>query len=68
MKCHCLLVLCLLATLVAACAKERVYGNLYEGLRKRDELVNPGNGPDTAASQGYDAYQRERARTLTKEE
>ncbi len=68
MKCHCLLVLCLLATLVAACAKERVYGNIYEGLNKREELVNPGHGPDTAEPRSYEAYRRERARALTKEE
>lgn len=59
------LVLALLA--VGCTPSARVYRNMYDGLQKREQMVNPNGGPMSQESSSYDAYQREREEILKKE-
>lgn len=68
MKLYSLMVFSLLVTMLAACSKDRVYGNLYDGLQKREQMVNPATSPAGAEQQSYDGYQRDRARSLSRDE
>jgi len=46
---------------------EKVYRNMYEGLQKREQLVNSAEEPMIKENSSYDAYKRERDEILTKE-
>jgi|GEM_PF-2695056 len=60
--------LCLFLILVAGCEKDSVYENIYEGLQKREQIVNPSNDPSSQEQQSYDAYKREREENLNNED
>jgi hypothetical protein len=49
----------LLIIAVAGCEKERVYENIYDGLHRREEIVNPSDDPVPAGQPSYDAYKKE---------
>lgn len=54
-------------SLVALCgcaSKERLCENIYEGLKKREQVVHPATEPVPDQQPGYDAYQREREKAL----
>jgi len=40
--------------------KERVYEGVYEGLKMREEMVNPAEEPGAETLPDYEKYQRER--------
>lgn len=58
--------LCALPGLLAGCANsERVYGNIYEGLRTREAIVRPSAAQKpTEKSMSYQEYEAERKRLL----
>jgi hypothetical protein len=59
------LVVTLFLGLLFGCAiKERVYENIYEGLKQREQIVNPPNEPGTQKLPSYDQYKREREKAL----
>ena len=59
------LALCLLA---GACAPANTtYRNLYDGLQKREQMVNPNSGPMASEAPTYDSYTRERDEALNKD-
>ena len=60
--------LCLLSLFIAGCAKDRVYGNMYEGLKKREQIVNPSNGSISQEQLSYDEYKREKEDSLKKDD
>jgi len=45
-------------------SKERVYEGVYEGLKQREQIVNPSNEPESQKLPSYDAYKREREKVL----
>lgn len=49
---------------MTGCSKERAYENIYEGLKKREQIVNPSNEPVTRQQQSYREYIREREEIL----
>lgn len=57
-----LFILCIVLLLSGGCSsKEAVYQGIYEGLQKREALVNPPNDPLQAApSQSYSQYKAAR--------
>ena len=59
-----LLFLCLLLMFMVGCSKERAYENIYEGLKKREQIVNPSNEPIPREQQSYHEYVREREEVL----
>lgn len=59
--------ICLLSFFIAGCAKERVYENMYEGLKKREQIINPSNESISHEQPSYDEYKREREESLKKD-
>lgn len=59
--------ICLLLLFIAGCTKERVYENIYEGLKRREQIVNPSSDPIHQKQQSYDEYKRERDELLKKD-
>ena len=57
-------IFCLFFILLPGCEKDRVYENIYDGLQKREQIVNPSNDPIPPEQQSYDAYKREREEIL----
>jgi hypothetical protein len=59
---------CLFFSLLAGClSKEKVYEGVYEGLKQREQIVNPVDPSREAGRQklpGYDAYKRDREKAL----
>jgi hypothetical protein len=54
--------------LTCGCAPtETVYRSLYDGLQKREAMVNTRETPTAKESTSYDAYRRERDEILKKE-
>lgn len=54
--------------LTCGCAPtEKVYRNLYDGLQKREAMVNLSEAPIAKETTSYDAYRRERDEILKKE-
>ena len=52
--------------LMAGCAcHECLYRNVYNGLQKREEIVQPSDRPADQPPQGYDAYAREQNQDQT---
>lgn len=49
-----------LATLGGCAAKERVMGNLYEGVQMQNRQAAPPNGGAQEPTPGYDEYLRQR--------
>lgn len=62
-----LLLLCLFFILLAGCKKDIVYEGIYEGMHKREQIVNPSNDPIPQEHQSYDEYKRDREETLKKD-
>jgi len=50
--------------LTGCMSKERVYEGVYEGLKQREQIVNPSNEPESQKLPSYDAYKREREKVL----
>lgn len=59
-----LLLLFLFLILLAGCEKDRVYEGIYEGMHKREQIVNPSDDPIPQEHQSYDEYKRDRDETL----
>ena len=59
--------LCLFLLVMAGCARERVYENIYNGLQKREQIVNPADGPIPQDQPSYGQYKRQRADILEKD-
>ena len=58
----------LVLVFVAGCEKEMVYEGIYEGLKHREEIVNPSHDPiPEERQQSYDEYKREREESLKKD-
>lgn len=56
-----LLVGLILSLSVCGCMqRDTVYRNLYEGMQKREEMVNLGSVPISQEATTYDTYKRER--------
>jgi len=49
-----------LLSLTEACTKERVYENIFEGMQKREQIVNPSDEPIPPKQPNYEEYKRER--------
>lgn len=58
------LLLLLCATASACSAKEQLYGNIYEGLQAREQIINETSNPVPKGHPRYDEYQRERDEIL----
>jgi hypothetical protein len=56
----------LLLVFASGCEKERVYENIYEGLKTREQIVNPSNDPIIQEQQSYDEYKIDREESLKK--
>lgn len=54
----------LLAIAAVGCTKDRVYENIYDGLQKRGEIINPSDEPIPPEPPSYDVYKKERAESL----
>jgi uncharacterized lipoprotein len=54
----------LFVLLLAGCAKERVYENMYQGMKNREQIVHPADAPIPQERQSYQAYKREREKSL----
>ena len=52
------------ATLPGCTGKEPVYRGVYEGLRMREQIVNPSDDPCAPTAPPYDEYREERERIL----
>jgi hypothetical protein len=48
-------------------AIDRVYENIYKGLQKREQIVNPSDEPIPQEHPGYEQYKRERKESLDKD-
>lgn len=46
---------------------DKVYSNMYDGLRKREQMVNPAEAPTLQEEISFDAYKRERDERLKTE-
>ena len=58
----------LVALLVSGCQPgEGVYRNLYDGLQKREQMVNRADEPMARDGSSYDQYTRERDEILSQE-
>ena len=49
---------------VGCTSKERVYENMYEGLKMREQIVNPSDEPVPPRPPDYSEYKRERENIL----
>jgi hypothetical protein len=67
MKFKYLLFIGLLLLSIAGCAKEKIYESMYEGMKKREQIVNPSNEPIPQEQPSYDEYKREREKSLKKD-
>lgn len=64
------IVLCGYIILLAGCANnERVYGNIYEGLKAREAIIHPSleKKPAQKSSISYEEYEAEREKLLEKQ-
>ena len=52
-----------LATL-CGCAKEQIFGNLYEGVQMQKRQAAPPSGDAPAPTPGYDEYLRQRREVI----
>ena len=67
MKLKYLFFICFLV-LVAGCEKERVYENIYDGMMKREQILNREDKPIPQEQPSYDQYKKERAKSLKDED
>jgi len=54
--------------LIAGCEKDRVYGNIYDGMSKREQILNRADEPIPREQPSYDQYKKEREKSLKKED
>ena len=54
--------------LVAGCEKDRVYENMYDGMIKREQILNRADEPIPQEQQSYDQYKKEREKSLKKDD
>jgi hypothetical protein len=59
-----LIILMLFLAAVGCTTRERVYENMYEGLKMREQIVNPSDEPVPPRRPDYSEYKREREKTL----
>jgi len=58
----------LVSLLVLGCQpSEKVYRNIYDGLQKREQMVNRADEPMARDGSSYDEYKRERDEILSQE-
>jgi len=55
-----LFILILFLSAVGCTSRERVYENMYEGLKMREQIVNPSDEPVPPRPPDYSEYKRER--------
>ncbi|MFH1216797.1 MAG: hypothetical protein V1706_09900 [Pseudomonadota bacterium] len=60
--------ICVFFLFVAGCEKERVYENIYEGMKKREQIVNPSDEPIPEQQPSFDEYQRAREDALKEDD
>lgn len=58
----------LFVLLLAGCARESVYENMYQGMKNREQIVHPSDEPIPQERQSYQAYKREREKSLREDE
>jgi hypothetical protein len=60
-----LLILLVLFLAAPGCtSREKVYENMYEGLQKHEQIVNPADEPVPPSPPDYSEYQRDRKKIL----
>jgi hypothetical protein len=59
-----LIILILFLSAAGCTSKERVYENMYEGLKGREQIVNPSDEPVPPRPPDYSEYKRERENIL----
>ncbi|MDH4317598.1 MAG: hypothetical protein OEV64_04340 [Desulfobulbaceae bacterium] len=57
-------VISFLALLTMGCQKDLVYENLYKGMQKREEIINPPPNEIPPEQQSYHEYKLEREKVL----
>ena len=53
---------------IAGCKKDRVYRNIYDGMIKREQILNRVDKPIPQKPQSYDQYKKEREKSLKTED
>ena len=53
---------------IAGCEKDRVYKNIYDGMEKREQILNRTDEPIPQEQATYDQYKKEREKSLKTED